>query len=86
MKNNFWSGVLIGLIPPLIAFLLTNYTTLQTYYFLEKSIAIYVIAAVINLLIMRFAFRGGKDNLAKGILLITFIAMLLLVYATGLKV
>lgn len=86
MKNNFWSGVLIGSIAPLVSFLLTNYTKLQTYFFFEKPIAIYVIAAVINLLIMRFAYRGGKDNLAKGMLLITFIAMLVLVYTTGLKV
>ncbi|MCI0921865.1 hypothetical protein [Sphingobacterium rhinopitheci] len=86
MKNSLPLGVLIGLFFPLVAYLLTVYTEVQAAYFVEKPIAIYVMAAVINLGIFRFSYRAGKDVFAKGILMITFLAMLFLVFGTGLKV
>lgn len=86
MKNNFGLGALIGLIFPLIAYLLTNYTDLQTSFFVDKPIAIYVMAAVVNLGIFRFAYRAGKDSFAKGVLLMTFVSMLLMLFGTGIKV
>lgn len=86
MKNSLPLGVLIGVIFPLIAYFLTEHTSLQTSFFLEKPIAIYVMAAVVNLGIFRFSYRAGKDAFARGILLITFIAMLFLIFGTGLKV
>lgn len=86
MKNSLPLGLLIGLFFPLIAYLLTKYTEVQTSYFVDKPIAIYVMAAVVNIGIFRFSYRAGKDRFAKGVLIITFIAMLLLVFGTGLKV
>lgn len=85
-QNSIFTGVILGSLAPLVAYLLMTYTSLQQDYFAEKPIAIYVLAAVVNIIIMRFAFRGGKESLAKGIVLITFIAMLVLIYVTKLKV
>lgn len=86
MKDTLWMGGLIGLVFPLISYILTNYTELQTIFFKEKPIALYVIAATINLLLLRFTYKAGKQNLAKGILLSTFLAMLILLYGSGLKI
>ena len=85
-QNSIFTGVILGSLAPLVAYLLMTYTSLQQDYFAEKPIAIYVLAAVVNIIILRFAFRGGKESLAKGIVLITFIAMLVLIYVTKLKV
>lgn len=86
MKNSLALGALIGIIFPLIAYVLTTYTNIQSAFFMEKPIAIYVMAAVVNLGIFRFSYRAGKDAFAKGVLLITFVAMLVLIFSTGLKV
>lgn len=85
-KDSFIFGVLLGVIAPLIAYLVTTYTSFQQMYFAEKPIAFYVIAAVINLIIVRFTFRAGKQSLAKGILLTTFIAMILFIVMTKFKI
>lgn len=86
MKNTYLSGILIGMIAPLLTFAAATYTTIQESFFTEKPLAIYVIAAVINLAIFRFTYRGGKESLAKGVLITTFIAMLVLIIGTRLKV
>ena len=79
-------GALVGLVTPVLAYIISNYTTLQQSLFSDKPIAFYVIAAVINLVIVRFTFRAGQDKFAKGIVLITFLSMLVLIFATKLKV
>lgn len=86
MKNSLSLGLLAGVIFPLVAYFLTEFTELQRSFFLDKPIAIYVIAAVINLGIFRFTYRAGKDAFAKGVLLTTFVAMLVLIFGIGLKV
>ena len=40
----------------------------------------YVIAATINLLLLRFFFRQALDRSARGILIITFLALILLIF------
>lgn len=85
-NNSLLFGVLIGAFAPCIAYFLTTYTNLHEALFSDKPIAFYVISAVVNLIIARFAFKRGKDSLAKGIFLITFLAMLVLIFATKLKV
>lgn len=86
MKNSLPIGLLLGVIFPFIAYILTKHTNLQTSFFLEKPIALYVIAAFINLIIFRFAYRAGKNAFAKGVLMMTFVAMILLIFGTGLKI
>ena len=85
-QNSIFTGVILGSLAPLLAYLMMTYTSLQQQFFAEKPIALYVLAALINLIIMRFAYRGGKESLAKGIVLVTFVAMLVLIFVTKLKV
>ncbi|NGM61063.1 hypothetical protein G5B30_03930 [Sphingobacterium sp. SGG-5] len=86
MKNSFLLGVLIGAIFPLLAYGLTTFTELQKVVFAQKPIALYVIAAVINLVAVRFIYRSGRENTGKGIILITFLAMVVMVLALKIKV
>lgn len=86
MKDSLLLGIAAGIILPLTAFLLQMYTNLQESLFVDKPIALYVIAAAINLIIVRFTYRAGKESFAKGIILITFIAMLVLIFGTKIKV
>lgn len=85
-KKDFILGMVIGVIAPLASYLLTQYTSLQQDYFVEKPIAIHVLAAAINLVVVRFAYRAGKESLAKGVMLLTFLAMVVLIWLTKLKV
>ncbi len=39
--------------------------------------AIYTIAVLVNLVLLRFAYRDGKDQIGKGIVMMTFFAMIL---------
>lgn len=86
MKNSFLLGLFIGILAPLVSYLLNTFTKLQETFFADKLIALYVLAALINLVILRFAHRSGKDLLAKGVLLTTFIAMLILIIFGDIKI
>lgn len=74
-RDSFIVGVIIGALAPIVAYLATTYTALQQQFFADKPIALYVLAAVVNLVIVRFAFKAGKSSFAKGIVLVTFLAM-----------
>lgn len=82
MRNNFWIGIALGLIAPLLAWLLSDYTALQAQLFPGKKMSFYLIALAINLLGIRYFFRkdGNQDQLAKGLMLLSFLAMLLVFY------
>lgn len=86
MKDSFWLGGLFGTLAPIVAYVMSNYTTIQTNFFTDKPIAMYVVAALVNLIIIRFTYRAGKESFAKGIVFITFVAMLVLVITVKLKV
>ena len=85
-KDSFILGTLIGAVAPIVAYLLSTFSSLQQSIFPDKPIAMYVFAAVINLIVVRFTYRAGYEKLAKGIVLITFLAMILLIFGTKLKV
>lgn len=85
MKDSFWKGILVGSILPGLAYISTIYTTIQSSFIAEKPIAVYVIVAMINLIVVRFSFRAGKESFAKGIVLITFVAMILLLVVSRFK-
>ena len=85
-KDSYVIGAIIGLLTPIIAYAVSNYTTIQQTYFSEKPIALFVIAAMINLIIVRFTFRAGYEKLAKAIVAITFLAMIALIIITKMKV
>lgn len=85
-KDSSVLGFFVGLIAPIMAYVMQTYSTVQQSLFVDKPIALYVIAAVINLIIIRFSFTGGKEQFGKGVVLSTFIAMLVLIFVTKLKI
>ena len=88
MKNSFWLGLLLGLIFPLLAFLLSNYTALATKFPTGKEGILYMIAAGLNLLALRFLYKRDRplDQIAKGVIAITFLAMLAFLYAEKISI
>lgn len=85
-KDSFILGFITGVLAPIIAFLLTTYTSFQQDYFANKPIALYVLAAVINLIVVRFIYRAGYEKFAKGIILLTFLAMLVLIFGSRVNI
>ena len=77
MKNNSWIGLGIGTVSPVLAYILVRFTDLELHFLPEKPLAIYTIAVLVNLVLLRFAYRSGKDHLGKGIIASTFLAMIL---------
>ncbi|WP_262248892.1 hypothetical protein [Parapedobacter soli] len=77
MQQNsfFWGGVL-GAITPTVACLLKVFSPLGA---TMHPLSLYVIAAVVNLLLIRFFYRRELDRTARGLLLVTFVALLFLI-------
>ncbi|UIR55719.1 hypothetical protein LZQ00_15795 [Sphingobacterium sp. SRCM116780] len=86
MKNNLGLGLLLGAIAPAVAYLLATYTQIVQTWTPQKPMMIYGVAVFINLIAMRFLFKGGKDAVAKGILMITFIATILYIFTNRLSI
>lgn len=86
MKNNLGIGILLGAIAPLIAYLISTYTTLFEKTTSEKPMLIYAIAVFVNLLVLRFLFKVEKSALAKGVLVATFIATMLYILTHKLSI
>ncbi len=82
-KNNLLFGILLGLIAPVIALILGEFN-LTGIDIGSKNLSFYVIAALINLLLMRYYYRNEMGNSARGIILITFVgAMAVLFFREG---
>ena len=77
-------GCAVGGVAPLVAYLLNGYSLLTTGYF-SHPLSLYVLAAAVNLLIVRFFYRSERDRSGRGILLVTFLALLLLLFTTKLS-
>lgn len=78
-KNNLFIGFVLGVIAPFIAFLFTEYTSLGLR-FSDKPLALYAIAAVVNLLLIRYYYKLQASRTGGGLLFITFIGVLLLLF------
>ena len=78
MKNNLWIGMAIGLIFPMLAYLLTTYTTMSDRMFATKPFLLYIVAGAINLVLIRLFYRKttSLEKSAKGVMLVTFLGML----------
>lgn len=83
-RNNFLFGALLGLVAPALAHLLTLFTDWARLVG-DKEIGLYVIAALLNLLLVRFYYRNAKENTARGIILVTFVAAIVLVFTKNLS-
>lgn len=83
-RNSFFFGGVLGLIMPIIAHLLTLFTTWNMAIG-NKSLSLYVIAALINLLFVRFFYRNALEKSARGVILITFVAAIVLIFTENLS-
>ncbi|MGX1640527.1 MULTISPECIES: hypothetical protein [Sphingobacterium] len=86
MKNSLLVGVLMGLVCPLIAFLAMKFTNIQTQVFPDKPTGLYVIAAAINLVGCWISYKKEKDLLGNGLVLATFLGMILLVLTKNISI
>lgn len=82
MKNSLWVGVLIGVFAPAFAYILTNYTSFVQQFFPTKPFVFYILAAAVNLVLVRIYYRREmpQDNIAKGVIISTFLGMLFILY------
>lgn len=82
MKNNIWTGIAIGFICPLLAYLLIIYTSVPESFFPTKPFMAYLIATAINLLLIRVFYKRTmpQEKTARGVMLITFVGMLMFLY------
>lgn len=78
-KDNLFFGILLGLIAPLIAFIMSRFN-LTGIDIGSKNLSFYVIAALVNLLLMRYYYRNEMGNSARGIILITFMATMAVLF------
>ena len=74
-KNSMLTGALAALIFPAIAFV-TPYLLKNNIIIINRPALPYFIAVALNLIIMRFAFKKDLDRTGKGIILATFVCML----------
>lgn len=78
-KDHLFFGILLGLIAPFIAFIMSRFN-LTGIDIGNKNLSFYVIAALVNLLLMRYYYRNEMGNSARGIILITFIAAMAVLF------
>ncbi len=76
VKNNVVVGILLGLILPFLAWLFSE-VFFQKELFVNKPGAPYLIAGGINLILLKFTYKANADKAAIGLLIVTFIAVLL---------
>ncbi|WP_051293024.1 hypothetical protein [Olivibacter sitiensis] len=83
--NHILFGCLLGSVAPLIAFFFTEYHLVETLT-QRKPLLAYVLSAAVNLILLRYLYKNEKDGTARGVILVTFACMLLLLYLKGFKV
>nr|WP_307876445.1 hypothetical protein [Parapedobacter lycopersici] len=69
-------GCAIGLIFPVIAYLLTASSAMA--WLSNKPLGYYGVAGLINLALVRYGYRNNSEKTAQGIILVTFAAVLAL--------
>lgn len=79
-KNNFYLGAFLGLIAPLFAYLLT----INELFLADKPLAFFAVAGLVNLLIMRYFYHSHLSKSAQGVIISTFIALLILLFLANL--
>lgn len=76
-RNNLFFGVLLGVIAPLIAYLLSEHSQLGNR-FADKPLTLYAIAGVVNLLILRYFYKQELTRTGGGMVALTFFGLVLL--------
>lgn len=78
-KNNFLLGILMGVILPGIV-VFCEVVLKKDLRVLGKENVFYVLSLAVNLLLIRFCFKSGTEDTARGIVLSTFIAGFMFFY------
>ena len=78
------TGFVLGLIAPGIALLLFNVLYTDVVLFNKPAIP-YLVALALNLIIIRTCYKKNADQAGRGVMLSTFICMLLLVFVFKVK-
>lgn len=76
VKNNVVIGMLFGLILPLLAFFLAE-AIFKNQLFPAKPAVPYLVAVGLNLVLMRFLYKAKIDKTATGIMVVTFLVIVL---------
>lgn len=85
LRNHFYWGLALGSVMPLTAYALTKWTD-WIHLFMNKPAAFYVLAGLINLLLMRWFYRHDCENAGRGVILATFVGVLLLIITRSITV
>ena len=86
MKRNHISlGLFLGALAPLLAYIIT-YFDLTGIDLGEKKMSFYVLAALVNLLLVRYYYRNEMINTARGIILITFMGAIAVLFLRDVSV
>lgn len=76
-KNNMLTGILAALIFPAIACLAAGMLK-NNYYLINKPALPYFTAIALNLILLRISYKKGADKTVTGIMLTTFVFMILI--------
>lgn len=78
-KNNLPLGLGLGLILPLIALLIFEVIIPNGYLLIQRGMP-YFITVFLNLAVMRFLAAKKQDRTAMGVMLVTFVFMILVYF------
>ncbi|MCO4292560.1 hypothetical protein NF867_06785 [Solitalea sp. MAHUQ-68] len=74
-KDSFLLGFVLGIIVPVISFILVEFIHLGDRIGVRDS-SIYLLGLIINLFLVRYYFKNGISNAGKGVFLISFLVVL----------
>ena len=76
-KDTVGLGLFIGAVLPALSWFVFDYILRNDAIIMNKPGVPYLIAALLNLVLMRYLLKVDKDNTAKGIMMTTFAFMLI---------
>lgn len=72
LANNVWNGLLIGILVPLIPGV-AIWLLMQNVEALRKADLLLIGCVALNALLMNYFFKRNKDNIARGVISVTFL-------------
>ena len=83
-RDNLFFGSFLGMIAPVIAYLLTLFN--MDSIINNKPLALYAIAVLLNLLLMRYFYHFKLSRSAQGVIFVTFIIALGVLFIADFKI
>jgi hypothetical protein len=71
MKDKFYLGILYGTALPLLAYIVGEMIQQENQFWLRRT-TFFIICIALNVIVFRYAMQKRYENLAKGILFVTF--------------